>query len=262
MEILEKKDNKIRFVIDKINPVIANTLRRVIMTEVPVMAIKEINAVKNNSGLYDEIIAHRLGLVPMKTDLKVYNLPEECKCKGKGCALCRVNMTIDLKGPCTVYSKDIKSDDPKVKPVYDNMPITKLNTKNHSLKLEAIATLGIGKEHAKYSLGLVYYQAYPVIKVGSLKNPEECEKICPTNVFELKAGKLNVKNLEKCNLCKSCVDHADPEESIEVKGNKEKFIFTLETWGQLDAKVLFKEAFKIIDKNLDEFSKEVKKINK
>ena len=261
MEILTKSENKIRFVLDDINHVMANTLRRTVMAQVPVMAIKEINVVKNNSGLYDEILAHRLGLVPLKTDLSAYNLPSECKCKGNGCALCQVNLTIDVKGPGTVYSSDLKSDDPKVVPVYDRMPITKLNDKNQNLRIEAVATLGTGREHAKYSPCLMFYQAYPSIKVDNkLKNPENCKEVCPCNVYEIEGEKLKIKNLLNCNLCNACMEIAEPEGSINVEGSKTKFIFTLESWGQFEEKELMKEAFKSIGKNLSEIEKEIKKV--
>ena len=261
MEILAKSENKIKFVIDNIDHVIANTLRRAVMTQVPVMAIKEINVIKNNSGLYDEILAHRMGLIPLKTDLTAYNLPSECKCKGNGCALCQVNLTIDVKGPCTIYSSDLKSDDPKVVPVYDKMPLTKLNDKNQALKIEAVATLGIGKEHAKFSPGLMFYQAYPSIKVeNKLENVKNCKEVCPTNVYEVEGDKLKVKNLLNCTLCNACSEIAEPEGSINVESSKTKFIFTLESWGQLEEKELMKEAFKAIEKNLSELEKEIKKI--
>ncbi len=66
IQILNNKDNKLSFVINDINPALANTLRRLIIIEVPVLAVDEVEFEKNNSGLYDEIIAHRLGLVPLK----------------------------------------------------------------------------------------------------------------------------------------------------------------------------------------------------
>jgi DNA-directed RNA polymerase subunit D len=260
MEIIEQKDNKLKVVIDKINPVIANTLRRVIMTEVPVMAIDTVTLVKNNSGLFDEVLAHRLGLVPLKTDLKPYNLPSECKCDGEGCALCQVNLTMDIKGPCTVYSRDLKSDDDKIVPVHEDMPLTKLNEKIHSLKLEAVATLGRGTEHAKYSPGLVFYHGYPDIKISDkLENGEEIAKV-RSELYEFKNGKLKIKDITKCDLSNAGDDIAKPKGAIEVSASNEKFIFNLESWGQLSHKEIFREAFKIIDSNLDDFSKEVKKI--
>ena len=81
----DKEQGKLSFILKDSNHVFANTLRRLMIDDVPTMAIEDIEFSKNNSILYDEIIAHRLGLVPLKTDLKSYNLPNQCKCEGKGC---------------------------------------------------------------------------------------------------------------------------------------------------------------------------------
>lgn len=160
LSLLEKKENVLSFVIKGINPVIANTIRRSILTNVPTMAIDEVNFLKNDSALYDEIIAHRLGLVPLKTDLKSYNLTQECTCKGQGCPKCMLNFTLKAKGSCSVYSGDLVSADPEVKPAFDKIPITIL-TDGQKLEIEAVARLGLGKTHAKHIPGVVYYKAYP-----------------------------------------------------------------------------------------------------
>lgn len=158
--LIEKKENVVSFVIKGINSVIANTIRRSILTNVPTMAIDEVNFLKNDSALYDEMISHRLGLVPLRTDLKSYNLLEECTCKGQGCPKCQLNLTLKAKGPCTVYSENLVSADPEVKPTFDKIPITVL-TDGQKLEIEAVARLGVGRTHAKHIPGVVYYKAYP-----------------------------------------------------------------------------------------------------
>src|SRR3989338_6359599 len=80
IDILKNTNEKLVFIIKDINPAVTNSLRRTMSSEVPVMAIEEVNFLKNNSALFDEIIAHRLGLIPLKTDLRGYNIPEECSC--------------------------------------------------------------------------------------------------------------------------------------------------------------------------------------
>ena len=260
IKVLNKDKNKLSFIVNDITAVFANTLRRIALVEVPVMAISEVNFLKNNSALYDEIIAHRLGLIPLTTDLDSYNFKDDCKCKGKGCASCQTILALDIKGPCTVYASDLISKDPAIKPVYPNMPIVVL-LKNQALKLEATAVLGRGKEHSKFSPGHIYYRSYPEIKIDKdLKNPETCEKICPTNVFSIENEKLKVKNELNCILCDACVDVADPKSSVTVNGSQDKFIFFLESWGQLEPKRIMQEALKIFDNKLDEFSKSLKKI--
>ncbi len=252
----EKKKNS--FFIKGINPQLANLLRRNMIEEVPVMAIEDVEFRKNNSILYDEIIAHRLGLVPFTTDLRSYTLPEKCKCKGEGCAKCTLKMILRAKGPCTVYASDIKTKDPKVKPVYPKTPIVKL-LKNQDLELEAVLILGKGKEHTKWSPCLCYYKYRPVIEITkNVSNPEELVKSCPVNIFELKDNKvvINKDNLLKCHLCKACVETSD---AVKLTEKDDEFIFYVESWGQLEPKEIVIEALDIFKEQLQDFEKEIKK---
>lgn len=220
IKVLNKTNNEVTFVIDGINSAIANTIRRLISSEVCTLAIEDIHVNKNSSALYDEMLAHRIGLIPLKTDLKSYNTMENCKCKGKGCAHCQLLLTLKTKDEGTVYASALQSKDPKVVPVYPNMLIVKL-MKGHELDLECTAILSNGKNHAKFSPGLVYYHGYP--KDGK-------------DVSKLIGGKL------------------------EGKGSDTKFVFYIEPWGQLEAREMLTEAIKIMDEKLDEFEKQIKKI--
>jgi DNA-directed RNA polymerase alpha subunit len=123
-----------------------NAVRRYMTAHVPTLAIEDVEFRKNEGILYDEMVAHRLGLIPLKTDLKDY-----LKKKDPGC-----NLTMSLKGPMTVLAKDLISNDPKVEPVFGELPILKL-LKDQEVELVAKARLGIGKEHSKWSPGLVYF---------------------------------------------------------------------------------------------------------
>ncbi|MGV8087094.1 MAG: DNA-directed RNA polymerase subunit D [Candidatus Woesearchaeota archaeon] len=153
----QEKKNRLIFSLKGADTAYANTLRRIMGFEVPVMAIEDVEFRKNTSILYDEMIAHRLGLIPLSTDLKSYNMMSECKCKGAGCASCTVKLILKVQGPCTVYASDIKSKDPEIKPMHGKMPIVKL-LEGQELEFEATAVLGQGKEHSKWATGLVYYK--------------------------------------------------------------------------------------------------------
>ena len=150
-----KKTNDIdyvKFSIEGINVEMANELRRVILSEIPTMAITEVIFMENESPLYDEMIAHRLGLIPLTTDLKNYNLPKECSCHNQKCTLCQSIFTLSVTSgnePMLVKAKDLIPSDPKIKPVHDEIIIAKLGP-NCKLELEAYAQLSIGKEHAKF----------------------------------------------------------------------------------------------------------------
>mgnify|MGYP000524705291 CR=1 FL=1 len=183
VKILERGDDWVKFSVEGISPGFANALRRVMMTEVPTMAIEWVDFRKNDSVLPDEIIAHRLGLIPLKFDPKHYKLPKECECKGKGCSKCQVKFVLKKKGPCMVYSGDLKSSAEDVEPVYDNMPIVQL-FEDEELEFEAIAQLGIGKEHAKWQAAIASYGyedghfVFYVETVSGLKPEEIVVKAC------------------------------------------------------------------------------------
>lgn len=153
IKILESSDSRIKVSIKGVDRVYANALRRFAISEVPCMAIDDVVVQQNSSVLYDEILAHRLGLIPLSTDLKGYVLPQDCSCKTDlGCSKCRVLLVLnavatdDVK---TIYSGDLRSEDESVKPYVDNIPIVKL-APDHEIKLEAYAKLGKGRDHAKW----------------------------------------------------------------------------------------------------------------
>src|SRR5712692_2201334 len=152
IKLLSKEQDTLRFVLSDISPAFANALRRIIMAEVPVMAIDDVMILENNSVMYDEILAHRLGLIPVTTD-QTYNLPEDCTCKSElGCEKCRASFSLEVEASDpveVVYSANLKPENPEVKPVSDKVPIVKL-AQGQRIKLEAYARLGRGKVHAKW----------------------------------------------------------------------------------------------------------------
>jgi len=134
---------------------IVNAIRRTILDDVPTMAIEDVEVVVNTSPIYDEIVAHRLGLVPLTTDFKSYNFKNDCKCGGIGCALCEVKMSLAAETPGYVLAESIKSDDPKVIPADLKLPITKLFGEK-KIELNMKAVLGTGREHAKWAPAHTY----------------------------------------------------------------------------------------------------------
>jgi len=265
IELLNKDEGSVTLLLKETNPTEVNMLRRLMIDEVPTLAIEDVNFIKNNSALYDELVAHRLGLTVLKTDLKSYNLPKDCKGKKKGETFCTkencphhsVLFKLKATGPKTVYAEELEGKDKKVKPTHPKTPIVKL-LKKQSLEFEARAVMGQGKDHMKFSPGLVYYKGQPSIKVGSVKHAEVVAEVCPAKVYTAKDGKLKVTDDKKCILCKACVDAS--ENKIEVSGSDDKFIFTIETWGQLTAGEMLSKAIELMDSKLDEFNKLLKKI--
>lgn len=254
-----KDEGKLSFILKDGDVSFANTLRRIILEEVPTMAIESVELRKNSSILYDEMIAHRLGLIPLTTDLKSYNLPDNCKCDGEGCARCQSKIILKPgKGVGMVYASELKSNDTAIKPVQAKMPIVKL-LKGQEIELEATAMLGRGKDHSKWAPGLVYYKYKPSIDIGNVENPESVVEACPKDVFEIKDGKLSIikDKLFDCTLCEAC---SDLDKNIKINYNDKEFIFYIESWGQLSCKQVFEEAVKIFDERFDDFSDSIKKL--
>jgi DNA-directed RNA polymerase subunit D len=256
---LSKDGEKLVFELNKAVPSFANAIRRLIIDEVPTMAIEDVEFRKNSSVLYDEIIAHRLGLMPLKTDLKSYNVPSKCKCAGAGCARCQLKLILKSKAAGMIYAEDFESADPKVVPVYPKTPIVNL-LKGQELEIEATAVLGLGKEHAKWSPGIVFFK-HPVdikINASKIKSPDDIANSCPVQIFDSKNGKLTVnsKNVEKCHLCEACIELAG--DAIQLNEDRSSFIFTVESWGQLKPKDMVFTAAQVFDEKLDEFIEKAK----
>jgi len=111
----------------------SNAIRRIMISEVPTYAIEDVYIYENSSSMDDEILAHRLGLIPIK---------------GKPLIESEViTFTLEKEGPCTVYSSDLKSENGEV--AFKNIPIVKLG-KGQKIKIECEAVPGIGKTHAKW----------------------------------------------------------------------------------------------------------------
>jgi len=255
--LIKKDKEKASFLVKDATPSMMNLLRRNIVNRVPVMAIEEVELRKNSSAVYDEMVAHRLGLVALTTDLKSYDLPER---KEDGTieynAKNSVKLTIKVKGPCTVYASDLKSKDPAIKPVYPKTIIATL-LEEQELEVEAVATLGFGWQHAKWSPGLVTYYYNPIITVNN-NSPklEECKSKLPPQIFD-KSGKVDKNLITNFNL----VDAVDGicEDVVKVEYEKENFVLNIESWGQLGTKEMLSKALEIMEDQINETTKAISK---
>ncbi len=132
----------------------ANALRRICLNGIPVFAIDTVDIIENSSVLVDEALAHRLALIPIKTDLTRFAEPSKCECKSEtGCSNCRVMLVLDsgdTNTTRTVFSNELSSEDKDVSPISDKIPIIEI-TQGQRVKVEAYAKLGRGSEHAKWN---------------------------------------------------------------------------------------------------------------
>ena len=271
LKIIDLTDTHARFVVSGIRPDMANALRRTLMTEVPKMAIETVEfhlgPIRDEDGkecesvspLFDEIIAHRLGLVPIPTDPDLYVLKDKCTCNGEGCPNCTIMYSLNKKGPAEVYSGDLEPLGGKELRVKDELiPIVKLGPKQ-ALLIYASAELGTAQRHTKWQVTSgAGYRYYPTVTIDLSKCDlcEECVKACPRDVLSKKDNKLAVVGAEECILCSACIK-ACPRDAIATHGDNTKFIFEFETDGSLTARDTLKKALEILEKRFDDLREDV-----
>lgn len=252
-KIVSLNEDTIRFLVDGVNAAFANSLRRTMVAEVPIMTVEDIFYFDNSSIVPDEVLAHRIGFVPLTTDLDNYVLPEECDCEAElGCPKCRAGLTMDIEAKddtVTVYSGDLVPEDPSIAPVSKRIPLAKL-APGQAIKFEAYAQLGQGKVHAKWSpVSMCVYQNVAFVDVEDEAATKECLDACGDDVAVIEGGVLKVidiQGFERCRRCRELVRH----EEIIGGLKKDEFLFTVESTGGLPPERIVKEAVKMLKQKL------------
>lgn len=252
---MDNDNNSIEFELNNVGTAFANALRRVMIAEVPTMAFDDLYIRQNTSPLQDEFIAHRIGLIPLRSEAADQLLfRSECNC-AEGCPRCRVRYVINIR--CEAESRLVTTDDLVYSPEYSpengdgadfgpyldaasrvtpvklpavpggqTVPITiaKLG-RGQILQIICYATKGVGREHAKWSpCCCSAYRMQPVISIErsffKSKSPKWLEDFvgcCPNNVFRLNQSEntIEVENALNCTFCRQC------QEALENDGDKE-----------------------------------------
>lgn len=262
-------DDVARFTLGGASPAFANALRRAMISEVPTLAIDDVRIYDNTSALFDEMLAHRLGLIPIITDLDTYSRKETCSCGGAGCPSCSVTYTLSVEGPKMVQSSDLIPQDPKAVPVHDNVPIVKL-TKGQKLVLEARAELNTGKEHAKWQpTNVCGYKNYPVIAISDACDAcGMCIEECPREILAVKGKRVEVieGKLSDCSMCRLCeracvATGIGDMPAIRISAEPDRYIFVVEGDGSLPVKEILRQALQHIKGQSDELDKQTREIS-
>ena len=271
IEILEMEDTRAKLLIYNADPQLVNALRRTLIADIPKMAIEFVDfhlgpigsgesgrVADGSSPLFDEIIAHRLGLIPIPTDLDMFRFKDECEHgPEESCELCTITYTLHKVGPCTVYSGDLEPvNGGQYRPKDPLIPIVKLD-EGQAIYITAYAVLGTAKEHAKWQVtNGVGYQYYPtvILDSGKCSACDRCLEICPKNVFEKAGDEVVVRNPENCSLCGACVRECD---GVTIKEDRTKFILRYETDGSLSAKETLEYALEILSGRFEDFRESI-----
>ena len=238
MKLIDKKENLLAFSI-KTNETLANSLRRMVH-QIPIITVDEVDILKNDSPLYDETIAHRIGLIPLKMEKSF-----------KGTDVKKLKMSSNKEG--MVYSKDLKGD---VEVVYEGIPIAPIG-EGQSLEIHARTKIGKGEEHSKFSPGLVYYRMISEVTMDK-EFKEDFAKAFQNKEIKEHGNSIVVKDDSVrtiVDFCEGLAKKAGKE--VEVKDSDE-IIFIIESFGQITAEEIFKKVLDLLKKDLVKVSKNLK----
>lgn len=264
-------ETEMEFDLIGIDPSFANALRRLLISEVPTIAIEKVYVMFNTSVIPDEILSHRLGLVPIKADPRKL----EFKKPGDGSSN-RNTLVFNLKVKCdpkhpekyiNVYSGDLvwvpQADqeewfkDEPIRPVQDDILVTRL-APGQELDLEVHCEKNIGKEHAKWSpVATATYRLLPNITIKEPIMDADAKKFAscfPPGVVSLenitKDGKKHImatiKDPRNDTMSRECLRHEEFANKVDLGRVKDHYIFSVESVGILHPQVLVVEALDIL----------------
>ncbi|XP_078051267.1 RNA polymerase I and III subunit C [Augochlora pura] len=208
----------------------ANAFRRVLLSEVPTMAIEKVYILNNTSLIQDEVLAHRLGLIPLRADPRLFEYPSstakdedevsdqdtlryelKIACTWNSQGPKDAKRTIDVYKNSNVYSKDIKwvpigrqaelypqgSDQLGV--LENDILVCKMRP-GQEIHAFMHAVKGIGKDHAKFSpVATASYRLLPAIRLlrpirGEMADRlKSCFSVGVIEVVEHKSGNPNLR---------------------------------------------------------------------
>jgi len=276
IKIISMNEEEMIFDMVGVEAPIANAIRRILISEVPTMAIETVYITNNTSIIQDEILAHRLGLIPIRADPRWFDMPSP---NGEPTDKNTIEFTLNVKCEkkkdykesypdhlkyehSKVYSGDmvwcpagIQEDefrDLPIKPVHDDILLAKLRP-GQSIELSCRCCKGIGRDHAKFSpVATASYRLLPEIKltenIKGSKAKELVEK-CPMKVFDIEdiGGEriARVANPRNCTMCRECIREPGWDKLVKLRRKKDHFIFLIESTKILHPKILFEEAIKV-----------------
>ncbi|CAA6661524.1 unnamed protein product [Spirodela intermedia] len=277
VEIIQLTEDEMEFDMIGIDASVANAFRRILIAEIPTMAIEKILMVNNTSVIADDVLSHRIGLIPLDVDPRLFEyLSGNDSPNERNTIVFKLHVSCKKSGPrITVKSDQLKwlpngselemaSPNPSAKPKsytsftcsqdslpeFSNKPIglkhediivAKLGP-GQEIELEAHAIKGLGKTHAKWSpVATAWYRMLPeVVLLEDVEGElaEELVKKCPVNVFE---------DIEDLATGKKKAVVANPRACTLCR----ECILKIESTGALPPEVLFSEAVKVLEDKCD-----------
>jgi len=281
VEVINLTDNEAEFDLIGVDAAVANTLRRILIAEVPTIAIESCFIYNNTSIMHDEILAHRLGLVPIKADPRVFDfvgddgvLSEDNHLKFKLNVKCTKNPDAkpDATDPKELYiNSNVMSGDLEwipqgnqraehgdIAPVHPDILLTKLRP-GQEVDIEMNCVKGIGKEHAKWSpVGTASYRLLPEIVllrpyVG--EQATQLQAVFGQGVIEVEKGAdgidvAKVANARAYNMNREVHRHPELADGVRLQRVRDHFIFSVESTGALPAVELVKYSMAVLQEKV------------
>ena len=241
--VLEKTPAKATFLISKAGEngiAFVNALRRAIISQLPAFAMEDITFYENNSALYNEYIANRLGLVPLTWE---EGIADDAK----------ISLTLSMDGPCTVYSRDIKSTDDTIKVYSQNIPVAVLGL-DQRLRFEAVAIKGTSKAHAKFQSAHAAFAN--LAKMTAAKKIDDELVIHEYPATSEKPEEFAKKHMELCDYNLEYVRIGDSIYKIELE--PDEYLFTVESYNNIEATKQFWRGVSLLKAKLTELAAEIK----
>eukprot|EP00948_MAST-09A_sp_MAST-9A-sp1_P000967 g967.t1 len=262
IRILRKSFESIEFDLVGCDAAIANTMRRVLLAEVPSVAICLVLIQENTSVMQDEVLAHRLGLLPIKFDhrrLLERKLSATAAAGNNSDTLCfELNVKCTKNKNGTVYSKALRwkplsgqqsqmfaTDPPRM--VHDDIIVCKMRP-GQSIRCEMLCWKGVGKDHAKFQpVAPASYRLLPTVRFKEPvrgKLAEELKERCPGIDID-ENGEAIVTSARDITMCRESLRHPELQKRLEIGRKTSHYIFTIESVGALSAETLFLEAIQV-----------------
>lgn len=278
VSIQELKPRRAVLEIDDVSGPRVNAIRRTLLADVPKLAIEDVEFhlgpirdeatgkdYDSSTSMFDEAVSLRLGLLPVPTDLGQFRRKSECTCNGAGCPNCQVMFSIDKKGPCTVYGKDVVPlGDASLAIIEPDVPIVRLGA-HQALLAYATAVVGSARDHAKWQVAhAVGMSPYPHVKIAKKSGcTDACMKrvsaVCPVNILPYADGKVTVSDETKCILCGACEKECE-HGSVQVRPDEHRYFLRFETDGSLSTREALRYALKDLKRRFEDLREAVQAI--